>query len=108
VQQWGMGLGIGATVCLVPGAVTSFDGAVRYLGIGLWRRLHLLAVPALVLTGLHALLLGSSYLGSLVLTPWHLVRMGVLALGLLGVLLLRSAWIWKIIGLENRYGRPKV
>ncbi len=108
VQQWGMGLGIGATVCMVPGAVTSFDGAVRYLGPVVWRRLHLLAVPALVLTGLHALLMGSSYLGSLALTPWHLVRIGVLALGLLGVLLLRSAWIWKIIGLENRYGRPKV
>jgi uncharacterized protein len=105
-QQWGLGLGIGATVCMLPGAVTSFDGAVKFLGV-YWRKLHLLALPALLLAGGHVLWSGSSYLGGFQMTPWNWGRVVLLNLGILVVLLLRSSLVWKLIGLETRYVRPK-
>jgi uncharacterized protein len=105
-QQWGMGLGIGATVCMLPGAVTSFDGAVKYLGV-YWRKLHLLALPALVLAAGHILWSGSGYFGGFQMTAWNWGRIVCLNLGILVILLLRSSLVWKLIGLETRYVWPK-
>jgi uncharacterized protein len=105
-QQWGLGLGIGSTVCMLPGAVTSFDGAVKFLGV-YWRKLHLLALPALLLAGGHILWSGSGYLGGFQMTAWHWGRVLSLNLGILVVLLLRSSLVWKLIGLETSYVWPK-
>jgi uncharacterized protein len=105
-QQWGLGLGIGSTVCMLPGAMTSFDGAMKFLGV-YWRKLHLLALPALLLAGGHVLWSGSSYLGGFQMTPWNWGRVVCLNLGILVILLLRSSSVWKLIGLETRYVRPK-
>jgi uncharacterized protein len=44
-QRWGMVAGVAALGCLLLPALTSFDGAVRWLGPTSWRRLHLLSVP---------------------------------------------------------------
>jgi len=46
-----------------PAALTSFDRFQSYLGKR-WR-LHLLGVPALLLSGIHTVLIGSHYLGEL-------------------------------------------
>jgi uncharacterized protein len=105
-QQWGLGLGLGATVCMLPGAVTSFDGAVKYLGV-YWRKLHLLALPAWVLAAGHILWSGSGYLGGFQMTPWNWGRVVLLNLGVIVILLLRSSLVWKFIGLETRYVGPK-
>ncbi len=70
-QQWGMAAGLGALICLLLPAMTSFDGAVRWLGQRNWRRLHLLSVPGLLLVWWHTVIVGSHYLGNLELTPAH-------------------------------------
>ena len=48
-------LGMLAFLLLVPLALTSFDGAIRRMGTTAWRRLHLLALPAVVLAAAHYL-----------------------------------------------------
>ena len=48
-------LGMLAFVLLIPLALTSTDGAIRRMGATAWRRLHLLALPAVVLAAAHYL-----------------------------------------------------
>jgi uncharacterized protein len=105
-QQVGMATGALATLLLAPAAGTSFDAMVRRLGSN-WRRLHLLALPALILAVLHTLLLGSSYLGGLALTPAHWLRISGLALVLLAVVLVRLPGIWSLLGGKKFYAAPK-
>ncbi|RMD94941.1 MAG: protein-methionine-sulfoxide reductase heme-binding subunit MsrQ [Alphaproteobacteria bacterium] len=49
-------LGMTAFALMVPLALTSNDRAVRRLGAAAWRRLHRLTYPAVVLAGLHYVL----------------------------------------------------
>lgn len=63
-HQWGLGLGVLAILLMTPAAMTSFDYFQKALG-DLWRKIHLLCVPALILAISHTILLGSHYLGEL-------------------------------------------
>ena len=106
MQQMGLWAGILATLCLLPPAVTSFDYWVRVLG-DRWRTIHLLTIPALLLTAFHAIFLGSSYWGTLTPLVVNHLRVAVLILGLLAVLLLRSAAFWSWMGWKEIYVKPK-
>lgn len=97
-------LGTTAFALLLPGALTSFDQAQKRLGVH-WRRLHLLAVPAIGLAGVHATLIGSHFWGSLQRSPLHHGRVGLLALLILAVLGMRSQRLWRWVGAEAYY-RP--
>ena len=68
-HQKGLLLGIAALLLMTPAALTSNDYLQRKLG-KYWRKIHLLAVPALILVVMHAVFLGSHYLGELNFT-WH-------------------------------------
>ncbi len=95
-HQVGIVMGTIALVLMIPAACTSFDLAQQRLGKR-WRRLHLLSVPALVLAVIHAIAIGSSYLGQLQWDWQSLGRSLFLLLLLLGVLLLRSRWLWSLL-----------
>jgi sulfite exporter TauE/SafE len=86
--QMGMTTGAVALTLMTPAAVTSFDGLQKSLG-KLWKRLHLLSVPALLFATIHTAFIGSHYLGSLQLT-WE-NQLAVVLLGgiTVGVLLVR-------------------
>jgi uncharacterized protein len=101
-HQIGTWAGIGAMILMIPGAVTSFDGAVQHLGSN-WRKLHLLAVPALILVCLHGVLIGSHYLGKLVWGEDAVVRVILLVGFTLLVLAGRSPWVWKILAIREYY-----
>ncbi|MGF1460375.1 MAG: sulfite exporter TauE/SafE family protein [Leptolyngbyaceae cyanobacterium] len=107
-HQWGMVAGMISLLLLLPLALTSTDGAQRYLGRA-WRSLHLLSVPALICGCGHAVLAGSSYLGSLQTWGMPMLMTSLLLGGLLLVLAVRSAACWKLLGLERWYTavRPK-
>jgi uncharacterized protein len=105
-QQVGLWAGIIALGLLTPAALTSFDWMVDKLGSH-WRKVHLLALPALLLVTIHTLLMGSSYFGSLEWTIAHKLRGLGLGLAILAVLLLRSRRIWSLLSLEKFYGSTK-
>ncbi len=105
-QRWGLWFGMAALGLLVPLASTSFDGAMRSLGTG-WRRLHLLSVPAWILAGGHALLVGSHYLGSGLAAGQATRQAILLAAAIAGVLLARSRWVWQGLGVGHRYQPPQ-
>ncbi|WP_017713774.1 urease accessory protein UreH domain-containing protein [Prochlorothrix hollandica] len=90
-HQWAMGAGALALVLLAPAACTSFDRAQRILG-HLWRRIHLLTLPAFLLAAVHALVLGSHYLGQLQVTGTNGVAIALLGFLVTAVLGLRSPW----------------
>jgi sulfoxide reductase heme-binding subunit YedZ len=54
-------VGMAGFLALVPLAVTSNDWAVRRLGAQAWRRLHRLAYPAVILGGVHFLMLRKGF-----------------------------------------------
>ena len=54
-------VGVVALGLLVPLALTSTDVALRRLGAGAWRRLHMLVYPAALAAGLHWLLLARTW-----------------------------------------------
>lgn len=54
-------VGMVAFLLLVPLALTSTDGAIRRMGAAAWRRLHLLAYPAVILGAAHYLLVVKSW-----------------------------------------------
>lgn len=56
----GVGLGLGALGLLLPAALTSFDRYQQGWGL-LWRRIHLLTLPALLLAVAHTLLIATAY-----------------------------------------------
>ncbi|MBW4615964.1 MAG: sulfite exporter TauE/SafE family protein [Desmonostoc vinosum HA7617-LM4] len=86
--QWGMAAGAVAMLLMTPAALTSFDSLQKSLGKH-WRQIHLLSVPALVLTAIHAVLIGSHYLGSLQLTWANKLAAALMGIVTFGVLLLR-------------------
>lgn len=104
-HQWGIWAGAVALLLMAPAAFTSFDRAQRHLGT-VWRSLHLLSVPALLLLVLHCILIGSSYLGRLQLTSLNWLATGLLATIVLSVLLLRVRQTWVLLALEQWYASP--
>ncbi|MGB0564005.1 MAG: sulfite exporter TauE/SafE family protein [Spirulinaceae cyanobacterium] len=104
-QQLGVVGGVIALTLMTPAALTSFDAAQRSLGMH-WRKLHLLAVPALVFAVGHTVLVGSSYWGNLARTGMHHTRSIVLIGLVLMVLMVRSRWIWSWFSLEQHYVDP--
>lgn len=96
MHQLGIIAGFVALVMMTPAAITSFDRVQTYLGKR-WRQIHLLSIPALVLSAIHAIMIGSHYLGSVEGSSnqvWTVI-LGVLTLG---VLLVRSRFLKKAIG----------
>jgi uncharacterized protein len=103
--QLGMAAGAIALVLMIPPAFTSFDSLQKSLGKH-WRQIHLLCVPALILTAIHAVLIGSHYLGSLQSNRGN--QSSAIALGIvtLGVLLVRSKLFWSMLSIEKFYVPP--
>lgn len=101
-QQAGIWCGLAAVLCLVLPAATSFDGAQQHLGKA-WRRLHLLAVPALILGMTHCLLIGASYFGTVQVGIIHQWRAVGLVGAILLILLLRLRWFWSLLSIERFY-----
>lgn len=104
--QVGGGAGVIALVLMLPLALTSFDQAQKRLGPS-WRSLHLLSIPIFILAITHALLLGSSYLGSFAPSSrnWWMAGSLTLLAGL--TLLLRWRRFWSLLCLEQFYVSPK-
>ena len=96
--QWGMGAGAVALVLITPAACTSFDFMQKSLG-KYWRQIHLFSVPALLLSAIHTVLMGSHYFQN---------QLTVILLGIItcGVLLVRSQYFWIYLGLEKFYVPP--
>jgi len=103
--QLGMAMGAVALILMTPAALTSFDFLQRNLG-KFWRQIHLLSIPALIFTSIHAVLIGSHYLGSLQLTWMHKLATLVLGIVTLGVLLVRSKLFWSMLRIEKYYVLP--
>jgi uncharacterized protein len=103
--QWGMAAGVIALILMTPAACTSFDWLQKSLGQH-WRQIHLLGVPALLLSAVHALLIGSHYLGSLQSTWGNKLAAVLLGVTTLSVLLVRWRWFWSKLTLEKFYVPP--
>lgn len=103
--QWGMSAGAVALMLMTPAAFTSFDQMQKYLG-KYWRQIHLLSVPALLLSTIHAVLIGSHYLGSLRLTWENKLAAVLLGIITLGVLLVRWHCFWSKLSIEKLYVPP--
>jgi uncharacterized protein len=86
--QWAIVAGGVALILMTPAALTSFDSMQKKLG-KYWRKIHLLGVPALIFTSIHAAIIGSHYLGSLQTTLGHQLATILLGIITLGILLLR-------------------
>jgi sulfite exporter TauE/SafE len=105
LHQVGLWVGMVAFVLLMPLAATSSDWMMQVLGRQ-WRRLHLLSVPALLLAGMHTVMIGSHYWGGLEWTGVHHWRTGAIAFLILLVFLLRCRWVWALLCVEKFYGAP--
>lgn len=88
--QWGMAAGAVALILMTPAAFTSVDSLQKSLGKR-WRQIHLLGVPALLLSAIHAVLIGSHYLGSLQSNWGNKLAAILMGIVTLGVLLVRRA-----------------
>lgn len=104
VHRWGLWLGTIALVLMTPAALTSFDRWQKGLGKR-WRQIHLLAIPAMILAAIHAVLIGSNYLGELALDGSHQLRSILLGVVAVAVLLVRSRWVWVLFSQEKLYAR---
>ncbi len=102
--QWGMAAGVVALVLMTPAALTSFDSLQKSLGKR-WRQIHLLSLPALLLSTIHTIIIGSHYLGSL---PSWGNKLAVALLGIitLCVLLVRARFFWSMLSLDKFYVPP--
>ncbi len=103
-HQVAIALGLASLILLIPAAITSFDRAQRRLRV--WRSLHLLSIPALILAVGHAVLIGSHYLGAMQITVSSRILAGGLGTLTLGVLLIRCRWVWSLFSLEKFYVSP--
>ena len=101
-HQWAIWAGLGALGLMLPAACTSFDRVVKVMG-NYWRRVHLLTIPALILAVVHTIILGSHYLGSLAADGSDRISIILLLMALLGVLGVRSRWVWSLLSLERFY-----
>lgn len=106
VHRWGLWLGTTALVLMTPAALTSFDYWQKVLGKR-WRHIHLLTVPAMILAAIHAVLIGSNYLGELALDWEHQLRSILLGILVLAILLARSRWVWSLLAREEFYVRSR-
>ncbi|OKH40993.1 ferric reductase [[Phormidium ambiguum] IAM M-71] len=104
-HQLGMGMGMVALILMTPATVTSFDRFQKNLG-NRWRQIHLLAVPAFLLCAIHAVVIGSHYLGSLQWSWENKLRTAILILVSVCVFLVRSRQFWSILSLEKFYAAP--
>jgi sulfite exporter TauE/SafE len=104
-HQLGMAAGMLSLLLMVPAAVTSVDRIQNFLG-KLWRRLHLLSVPAFLLCAVHAALIGSHYLGGFEWKLHNQLLTAVLAVVAVLVMFVRSRWFWSVLSLENFYVSP--
>ncbi len=105
VYQLAIGAGALALVLITPAALTSFDLLQKALGKR-WRQIHLLGVPALLLAGIHTVLIGSHYLGDLQWTWGNEVRSVIVGIIIIVVLLARSRLFWSLLLLEKFYVPP--
>lgn len=105
-HQVGVGFGIGGVILMTPLMLTSFDSAQKRMGRQ-WRRLHLLALPALALVVVHCLLVGSNYLGRVQFTWVNGLMISLLGLSVLAVGGARSPLAWRLLSLEKWYVPPK-
>lgn len=87
-HQLAIAMGITGVALMTPVAFTSFDRLQRTLGKR-WRQIHLLSVPALLLCAIHAVLIGSHYLGNLEGTWENQLLAVILGIMTVGVLLVR-------------------
>ena len=87
-HQIAIGMGLVAFLLLVPAAFTSRDKIQKSLG-KYWRQIHLLSIPALLLAVIHAVLIGTHYLGGIGETWINQFLVVILGLMTLGVLILR-------------------
>jgi sulfite exporter TauE/SafE len=104
-HQLGMAAGILSLLLMIPAAVTSVDRIQNFLG-KLWRRLHLLSVPAFLLCAVHAALIGSHYLGGFEWKLHNQLLTAVLAVVAVLVMFVRSRLFWSLLSLENFYASP--
>lgn len=105
MHQLGIGAGTLALVLMTPAALTSFDWMQKSLGKR-WRQIHLLGIPAVLLSSVHSVLIGSHYLGGLEWTWGNKLRVVLLGVLTLGVLLVRSRQFWSVLALEKFYVPP--
>ncbi|KAM3110739.1 urease accessory protein UreH domain-containing protein [Phormidesmis sp. 146-33] len=101
-QQAALWAGVLALTLMVPAAVTSFDRMVTALG-PLWRRIHLLNLPALMLAVGHTLWLGSHYFGALEASANRWLWVGLLVGAAIVVFLIRLRWVWSLFSLQKYY-----
>jgi len=104
--QWGMAAGAVALILMTPAALTSLESLQKSLGKR-WRQIHLLGVPALLLSAIHSVLIGSHYLGSLQSNWGNKLAAVLMGIVTLGVLLVRSRLFWSKLTLEKFYVPPK-
>jgi len=102
LHQTSMWMGLAALLGMAPAALTSTDRSIEALGKR-WRQIHLLAVPALLLAVLHAILIGSSYLGKLTWTDEAKLRTVSIALITIFVFLIRLPYLWSALSLQKLY-----
>ncbi|MDD1416392.1 sulfite exporter TauE/SafE family protein, partial [Dolichospermum sp. ST_con] len=103
--QWGMSAGAVALVLMIPAACTSFDFLQKSLGKR-WRQIHLLTVPALLLSAIHTVMIGSHYLGALRLSWQNQLAAVLVGIITVSVLLVRSRYFWLYLHLEKFYVPP--
>jgi uncharacterized protein len=103
--QWSMAAGVVALILMTPAAFTSFDFWQKYLGKR-WRQIHLLSVPALLCGVIHAIVMGSHYLGSSQLDGGNKLAAVLLGFFTLCVLLVRSRYLWSRLSIAKFYVSP--
>jgi sulfite exporter TauE/SafE len=104
-HQIGSWAGLISLVLLTPLAFTSSNQMVKWLGKH-WRSLHLLSIPAFILAAIHAILLGSHYLGGFGQTLTNQIAAVALGAIALLVVMLRSRHFWSLLALEKFYVFP--
>ena len=104
--QWGILAGFIALLLMAPAAFTSFDSLQKYLGHW-WRKIHLLSVPAAILSVFHAAIIGSHYFGSFDVTWQNQLATLILIIVSTSVILLRNRYFWSLFGLQKFYAPSK-
>lgn len=104
-HQLGIIAGIIALTLMIPLVLTSSDRWQNSLGT-IWRKIHLLVVPAFILAVIHTVLVGSHYLGGFQLTVSNKIFTIFLGFITVGVLLFRLRFVWLILSLEDFYAAP--